>query len=228
MTYVLHKQLGDEITITQGDRDIRLRLVAALNDSIFQGELLMSQENFVRLFPAQEGYRVMLVDAPADRAAEIGQRIEDRLGDLGADATGTAVRLAQFHQVENTYLSTFQTLGALGLLLGTVGLAAVIVRNVLERRRELALLGAVGYRRQHVLVMVLAENLLLVGGGLLAGAICAGLAILPAVAARGGRVPLTSGGALLLFAVFVSALLSSVVAMRAATTTPLVAALHSE
>ncbi|HKE85900.1 MAG TPA: ABC transporter permease [Vicinamibacterales bacterium] len=228
MTYVLHKQLGDEITITQGDRDIRLRLVAALNDSIFQGELLMSQENFVRLFPAQQGYRVMLVDAPADQAAEIARRIEDRLGDLGADATATTVRLAQFHQVENTYLSTFQTLGALGLLLGTVGLAAVIVRNVLERRRELALLGAVGYRRQHVLLMVLAENLLLVGGGLMAGAVCAGLAILPAVAERGGRVPLTSGGALLLFAVFVSALLSSVVAMRAATTAPLVAALHSE
>jgi hypothetical protein len=228
MTYVLHKQLGDEIVMTQGDRDIRLRLVAALDDSIFQGELLMSQDNFVRLFPAQEGYRVLLVDAPADRAADVAMRINDQLRDLGANATGTSVRLAQFHQVENTYLSTFQTLGGLGLLLGTIGLAAVIVRNVLERRRELALLGAVGYRRQHVLVMVLAENVLLVGGGLLAGAVCAGLAILPAVAERGGRVPVTSGGAVLLFAVFVSALLSSVVAMKAATTTPLVAALHSE
>jgi putative ABC transport system permease protein len=225
---VLHKQLGDEIVMTQGDRDIRLRLVAALDDSIFQGELLMSQDNFVRLFPAQEGYRVLLVDAPADRAADVAMRINDQLRDLGANATGTSVRLAQFHQVENTYLSTFQTLGGLGLLLGTIGLAAVIVRNVLERRRELALLGAVGYRRQHVLVMVLAENVLLVGGGLLAGAVCAGLAILPAVAERGGRVPVTSGGAVLLFAVFVSALLSSVVAMKAATTTPLVAALHSE
>jgi ABC-type antimicrobial peptide transport system permease subunit len=99
---------------------------------------------------------------------------------------------------------------------------------MLERRRELALLGAVGYRRQHVLVMVVAENALLVGGGLLAGAVCAGLAIMPAVFERGGRIPLTSTGALLLFAVFVTALLSSIVAMRAATRSPLVAALHSE
>ena len=130
--------------------------------------------------------------------------------------------------MENTYLSTFQSLGGLGLLLGTVGLAAVLVRNVLERRRELALLGAVGYRRQHVLVMVLAENALLVGGGLLAGAVCAGIAIMPAVAERGGWLPLTSGGALLLFAVFVTGLLSSFVAMKAATSSPLVAALHSD
>jgi hypothetical protein len=228
MTYVLHRQLGEVFTIVRGDRETRLRLVAALSDSIFQGELLMSQANFVALFPAQEGYRVMLVDAPKGETAAVAERIEDRLADLGADATATTVRLAQFHQVENTYLSTFQTLGGLGLLLGTVGLAAVLVRNVLERRRELALLGAVGYRRQHVLVMVLAENALLVGGGLVAGAVCAAIAIVPAVVERGGRVPLTSGGVLLLFAVFVTGLLSSVVALKAATTTPLVAALHSE
>jgi ABC-type antimicrobial peptide transport system permease subunit len=216
------------ITIVRGDREIRLRLVAALSDSIFQGELLMSQANFVGAFPAQEGYRVLLVDAPEGETAALAERIEDRLADLGADATATAVRLAQFHQVENTYLSTFQTLGGLGLLLGTVGLAAVLVRNVLERRRELALLGAVGYRRQHVLLMVLAENALLVGGGLVAGAVCAAIAIVPAVVERGGRIPLTSGGVLLLFGVFVTGLLSSVVALKAATTTPLVAALHSE
>ena len=53
--------------------------------------------------------------------------------DFGADATGTAERLAQFHRVENTYLSTFQALGGLGLILGTMGLATVLLRNVLER-----------------------------------------------------------------------------------------------
>ena len=36
-------------------------------------------------------------------------------------------------------------------------------------------------------VMVLAENALLLAGGLVAGAVCAGLAIAPAVAERGGR-----------------------------------------
>ena len=75
-------------------------------------------------------------------------------------------RLAAFHRVENSYLETFRALGALGLLLGTVGLAAVLMRNVLERRRELALLRAVGYRPRHLAVMVLAENLFLLVVGL--------------------------------------------------------------
>jgi len=228
MTYVLHRRLGDDIVITRGGREIRLRLVAALRDSIFQGELLMSQANFMRLFPEQEGYQVLLVDAPPEQAGAIGARIEDALVDFGADATGTAERLAQFHRVENTYLSTFQTLGGFGLLLGTVGLAAVLFRNVLERRRELALLAAVGYRRRHFLLMVAAENGLLLAGGLVAGAVCAGLAITPAVVERGGAVPISSGGTLLLFAVFVTGLLSSIIAVRLATRSPVLQALRSE
>jgi ABC-type lipoprotein release transport system permease subunit len=228
MTYVLHRQLGDVIVLMRGDRKIRLRLVAALRDSIFQGELLMSQANFHALFPDQAGYQVLLVETAPERAAEVAERIEDAMSDFGGDATSTAGRLAQFHRVENTYLSTFQTLGGLGLLLGTVGLATVLLRNALERRRELALLGAVGYRRSHFLLMAAAENTLLLAGGLLAGAACAALAITPAVLERDGRLPLTSGGVLLLFAVFATGLLSSLVATRAATRAPLLDALRAD
>jgi ABC-type antimicrobial peptide transport system permease subunit len=104
----------------------------------------------------------------------------------------------------------------------------VLLRNVLERKRELALLAAVGYRRAHVMTMVVAENVLLLAAGLGAGAISAALAIAPAVAERGSRLPFTGGSALLLIAVLVTGLLSSVLAMRAATRMPLLASLRSE
>jgi putative ABC transport system permease protein len=228
ITYVLHKQVGDEVVIARGDRPVRLRIVAALADSIFQGELLMAEANFTRLFPEEEGYRFLLVDAPAPRAAAVANAIEEGAGDLGADAVSTAARLAEFQTVENTYLSTFQSLGGLGLLLGTVGLAAVVLRNVLERRRELALLGAVGYEPAHMFVIVVAENLLLLAWGLGIGTACALVAIAPAAIERGGRLPVTGSGALLVVAVLVAGLLSSVVATRAALRTPLLAALRSE
>jgi hypothetical protein len=246
MTYVLHRKLGDVMVMSRGDREIRLRLVAALRDSIFQGELIMSQAHFQSLFPDQEGYQVMLVEptpgpavdtaressrasaAQRTRLVDMAARIEDGLSDFGGDATSTAERLAQFHRVENTYLSTFQTLGGLGLLLGTVGLATVLLRNVLERRRELALLAAVGYRRSHFALMVAAENALLLAGGLVAGAVCASVAIAPAVLERGGRVPLTGGGALLVFAVLVTGVVTSLVATRTATRGPLLESLRAE
>lgn len=228
MTYVLHRRLGDDIVIAHGDRQVRLRLVAALRDSIFQSELLMSPERFTEAFPDQAGYQVMLLETNGEQIVEVADRVEDALADFGADAVATGERLAAFHRVENTYLSTFQTLGGLGLLLGTVGLATVMLRNALERRRELALLGSVGFRRRHFMLMAAAENLVLLAAGLLAGAVCAAVAVAPAVAERGGRLPLSAGGGLLLFAVFVTGLLSSLVATRMVVRAPLLESLRSE
>ncbi|HKW97635.1 MAG TPA: ABC transporter permease [Bryobacteraceae bacterium] len=192
MEYALHRKLGEDVVIQAGDQPVRLRLVAAIEDSIFQGELLISEKNFLRAFPDEPGYRFFLIDAPAGKAAEVTGAIESALSDYGFDVTPTATRLAAYHRVENTYISTFQMLGALGLLLGTLGLAAVLARNVLERRRELALLEAVGYKRSALATMILAENALLLVGGLAIGAVSAVVAIIPAIASRGGHVAAVS------------------------------------
>jgi hypothetical protein len=228
MTYVLHRSLGEDIVINHAGRPVTLRLVASLSDSIFQGELLMSEANFLKLFPERAGYQFLLVNAPPARAGELAAIIEDRLTDLGADATPTGERLAEYHRVENTYLSTFQTLGGLGLLLGTVGLAAVLLRNVLERRRELALLAAVGYSRSRLLTIVIAESAFLLTCGLVAGAVCALVAIAPAAIDRGGRPPTGVWLWLLLFAVFGTGIVSSIVATRAAMQARLLEALRAE
>jgi ABC-type antimicrobial peptide transport system permease subunit len=225
LSYVLHLKLGDELTLErEGGGAVRLRVVGALSDTIFQSELLMSEKNFLRLFPEQEGYRFFLLDLPAPEAAAAQARaLETQLSDFGFDVTRTAERLAQFHRVENTFISTFQMLGALGLALGTLGMAAVLLRNVLERRRELALLRAVGYNAGHFALMTVAENALLLLCGLLTGMACALLAIAPVFFSRGGGLPNFSIGLLLL-----SGLLASLVATAVALRSPLIPALRSE
>jgi putative ABC transport system permease protein len=228
LTYALHRKLGEEIVLHEGtDHALRLRFVGALSDSLFQSELLMSERNFLRAFPEQEGYRFFLLDAAPEQAAGVAALLESRLSDFGFDATGTGARLAEFHRVENTYLSTFQTLGGLGTILGTLGLATVLLRNVLERRRELALLRAVGYNARHLALMVVAENALLLFCGLLTGLVCALLAIAPAFYARGGHLP-TASLAVLLAAVVVTGLAASVAATAAVLRSPLLPALRAE
>ncbi|MGH7534586.1 MAG: FtsX-like permease family protein, partial [Gemmatimonadales bacterium] len=108
-----------------------------------------------------------------------------------------------------------------------IGLAAVLVRNVLERRRELALLRAVGYRQGHLALLVLAENLLLLVVGLATGAISALVAIAPAVWSRGGEVPVAVLGVMLSAVLLVGAVVS-VLAVQALHRAPLLAALRAE
>ena len=228
LTYVLHLKVGDVMTVDGANGPLKLRIVAALSDSIFQSELLMSEKNFLRLFPSEEGYRMFLVDVPnRQQAAEVSTVLEERLSDFGFDAVSTEERLANFHRVENTYLSTFQILGGLGLALGTLGMAAVLLRNVFERRKELALLRAVGYNSSHFAAMVITENVLMLVLGLAVGFVCALLAIAPVLFERGGRLPNISLG-LLLLAVLVSGATASLVATLAALRSPLLPALRSE
>jgi ABC-type antimicrobial peptide transport system permease subunit len=221
LNYVLHVKVGEDFVMDQA----RLRVVAALADSIFQSELIMSDKNFVRLFPSEQGYRYFLIDAP--QGSDAATVLEDRLSDFGFDAQSTEERLASFHRVENTYLSTFQLLGGLGLALGTLGMAAVLLRNVLERRRELALMRAVGYNSSHFAVMVITENVLMLCLGLVVGFVCALLAITPVLFERGGSGPNISLG-LLLLAILLSGATASLVATIAALRSPLLPALRSE
>lgn len=228
LTYVLHLKLGEDFVMQRGEQTVRLRVVGALAGSLFQSELLMSEKNFVRLFPDQQGYRFFLIDLPAvNRAPAVSAALEDRLADYGFDVQSTAERLASFHRVENTYLSTFQMLGGLGLILGTIGLAAVLLRNVLERRRELALMRAVGYNSRHFTVMIVSENALLLLAGVVTGTVCALLAIMPVVLERHGQLVNVSLG-LLLLAVLVSGLVASVAATWVAIRAPLLPALRAE
>ncbi len=228
LTYVLHLKLGDEFVLSRSDGGVSyLRIVGALSDSLFQSEFLMSEQNFLRLFKDEGGYGFFLMDTAPENQAVVTSALEERLSDYGFDALSTTERLASFHRVENTYISTFQTLGALGLLLGTLGLATILLRNVLERRKELALLRAVGYNAGHFRLMTLAENLLLLVCGLLTGTLCALLAIAPAFLARGGHLP-TISLVLLLFAVLLAGILASLLATASALKSPLIPALRAE
>jgi putative ABC transport system permease protein len=220
ITYILHRKVGDEITLPGG---AQLRLVAALHDSIFQGELMVSDKNFVRLFPDDQGFRFFLLES---EPSEI-PKLDEAFSEYGFAATSTAARLAGYHRVENTYLSTFQALGGLGLILGTLGLAAVLLRNVLEQRRELALLRAIGYRTRDLSLMVVAENLVLLAGGLITGTVTALLAILPALGSHSGHVSLLAWSALLP-AVLVTGLAASLGAVATVARLPVLETLRAE
>lgn len=188
--WILKVKLGEDLEIPNGrGENVRLRLVGNLKTSIFQSELLISQRHFESRFPDQEGASVFVIDTAAAEMPRVIRLLESTLGDYGFDAMRTVERLAEFHAVQNTFLSTFRTLGGLGLLLGTVGMAIVLLRNVIERRGELAALRAFGYRRRSLTWMVLIENGLLLVTGLVIGTVAALVTAGPHLLSAGAHVP---------------------------------------
>lgn len=195
--WALGKKLGDTLPYTdEQGRVRRIRLVGAVANSILQGSLIISEENFVSLFPSESGYRFFLVDASptigSTTLSDLSKHLTRSLQDHGLELAPSVNRLNALNAVQNTYLNTFQILGGLGLLLGSLGLGLVVLRNVLERRTELGLLQALGVNRKRVLMLVLGEHGLLLTIGLVLGTFAACVAVLPAALTPGAPLPLGS------------------------------------
>ena len=234
--WILHLGLGDELSIQNesGER-LKLRLVGVLQRSIFQSELLISEANFKKHFPNQSGYAYFLIQTPSasnpavfsESTEHIGHTLERTLEDYGLDVTSTTEKLASYRVVENTYLSTFQTLGGLGLLLGTLGLGIVLLRNVIERSGELATLRAFGFRRNTLSLMLLAENGFLLLIGILIGTVSALIAVAPHLTTPGAQVPWFSL-VMTLISVFLVGMAASAIAVSLALHRPLLPALKHD
>ncbi|MHC4506660.1 MAG: FtsX-like permease family protein, partial [Planctomycetota bacterium] len=72
-----------------------------------------------------------------------------------------------------------------GMLLGSLGLVAVLARGVIERRGEIALLRALGFTRWRAAALLVWENSLLLVAGLAGGAAAAAVAVAPELARSG-------------------------------------------
>ncbi len=216
--WALHKKVGDVISFTdERGNKFNVRIVASVANSILQGSLIIDEAEFVKRFPSTSGYRMFLIDAPSENGAaeilsaetsrrhsmtnqhknaasseKISAALSRALRDVGVELTLTEKRLAAFNAVQNTYLNTFQILGGLGLLLGSAGMGIVVLRNVLERRGELAVLLAIGFRRPNLRWLVLSEHAALLWLGLGLGVAAALVAVLPALLSPRGELPYLS------------------------------------
>jgi putative ABC transport system permease protein len=186
--WALGKSVGDQLQYSDDKgNSFKLQIVGLLKNSILQGSLIIAGDQFIKRFPSEEGYRTLLIDCPEQKIDALTDKLSFGLKDFGLDLMPAAQRLAEFSAVENTYLSIFQLLGGLGLILGSVGLGLVVLRNVLDRRGELAMLRAVGFDKITLRKMIFHEHSGLMLGGLACGVIAALVAVGPALKSPGAQ-----------------------------------------
>lgn len=192
--YALQKNVGDTVVYeTASGSSFAVKIVGLLDTSILQGSLLVSEANFIRFFPDAGGYRFFLLDGTGDVSAAdlepVAAHMTRMFGDLGLEMRPAADRLNEFNAVQNTYLSIFSTLGGLGIVLGTLGLAIIVGRNVLERRGQLGVMQAMGFSRGLLARMVLSEHWFLHVSGVLLGLVAALVAVTPQLSKAADSLP---------------------------------------
>ena len=226
LRWILHHNPKDDFVIQDEKGDSLYLHLNTIKNSLFQSQLIISESDFKTYFPSQSGYQFFLIRTPPELREQTQQTLESTLEDFGFDVTSASERLASFRAVENTYISTFQSLGGLGVLLGTLGIGLVLFRNIIERRGQLATLRAFGFRMKLLFKMLLLESCFILTVGMLIG-IAAGLV---AIISSQGHLPSFPWVSLTitLLLIYVFGIISNCIAISVALKSPLMSTLKSE
>jgi putative ABC transport system permease protein len=155
----LQMKIGDTVHYKNSlGKTIKLQLVATLQNSVFQGNLLIDKRLFSKIWNDITGSETALVKAKETQTAEVKRLLETALSEYGARVTATSQRLKEFNSVTDTYLTIFLVLGGLGLLIGLACFIIVVRKDLASRTEQIALLRSLGFTDSKIARLLTAEN----------------------------------------------------------------------
>jgi len=212
ITWGIQKKLGDTLHyVTESGEPLNVVISGGLKNSVFQGNVLIDAEFFKEYFPSNAEAGLHLIDVGATDQLKVQNILDENLQDYGPELEYSVYRLRSFNSVNNTYLNVFMVLAALAVLIGTIGFGILLVRNKMERKSEMALLLALGFRSREISKLFFMEQIMQLFIGLLAGTLGAFVAILPSLLSENYDFP----GLFLLF-IIIMILTSGIIWISAA------------
>ncbi|MCX6335273.1 MAG: ABC transporter permease [Bacteroidia bacterium] len=185
----LKKKPGDTIIIrAENGRPLNMIICAGLRSSVFQGHLIIHENDFSEYFPSVAGSSVFLIDGKHESADNCREILNDRLSAYGFSSMKAGEKLSSFLEVTNTYLNVFAILGAFGMMLGVTGLGFMLLRNFNQRKREFALMAATGFSQKKIRKLILKDQIYILFWGILTGTLSGLISTVPSILS-GNEIP---------------------------------------
>jgi hypothetical protein len=169
---------GDVITL-KGPRNVDVRLtVLATFGAGFMSGIAASTRALAPFAELPAGITALLQTSPGTDPANVAAKIRRSLVSEGVDATTTRELLDAGATQSYASTSVIRLLMAMGMLVAVFSLGVLALRAVVERRRAIGVLRAIGYQRRQILAGMLGEGAISSGLGIavgLAAGVVAGL-----------------------------------------------------
>ncbi|MFQ5472973.1 MAG: ABC transporter permease, partial [Dehalococcoidia bacterium] len=120
--------------------------------------VFIPQSAFVRTFGLGEFARHMIgLEDPGD-SKDVAREIEATLFETGAQADSLKEQIDDAQALNRNFFRLMQGFMALGLLVGIAAVGVIAFRTVVERRQQIGMLRAIGYKRSTVALSFLMES----------------------------------------------------------------------
>jgi putative ABC transport system permease protein len=168
---------GTRISIATVKGTLELRVAALVGGLSVGGNvvdgLMASNRVFDWLTASPAGIMLLLKAAPGVPPRALSDQVQRATLSLGADATTTRQILDDSYAAGQGFLDLLLALVRVGLLVGVFSLGTIALRAVVERRRAIGVLRAIGFAPRQVLLGMVVETLLTATAGVVVGIGCA-------------------------------------------------------
>ena len=162
LTWSLGKNLGDTIVyIGEKGKTVSIQLAGTLQNSIFQGYILIDKTLFTEIWSEISGSEIMLVKVPDRVVTDTNMLISQALNNYGVRVMTTGERVKMFYSITDTYLTIFLTLGGMGLLLGIFSFVIVVRKNIVARLKEITTYRSLGFNQKRMVDLLYKENIII-------------------------------------------------------------------
>lgn len=154
-------------------REVQGRVVAIMDNDMFHGSLVTSDENVRRFFPEVRGYRMFFVDCPAEKISEVRQALQEGLEAYGPDIETVFESQKRQMDVHNAWIRLTQVWLLAGLGLGCFCYSPILRRSLLCSQSELASLYSMGFSISQIRRIAILELIRPLSHGINTGTIAA-------------------------------------------------------
>lgn len=178
----LNKKIGDTLSyISETGDTILVRLIAGLQNSIFQGKILICDSILQLYYKHSSSPKIILTQAGSKNINETIKTLDQCFFNNGIQSTTTSERLEKYASVEKTYLEIFSAIAGISMILSIAGIIIILIKNIGSNRNYFALLNLLGITLNKIRLYILTENIIICTIGLILGATMGILSSVPAI-----------------------------------------------
>ncbi|MDA3798714.1 MAG: FtsX-like permease family protein [Kiritimatiellae bacterium] len=182
LEWSLQLGIGDELEYVTPGKIYKIRFVGTLNRSIFQGGIVISTKNFIRINPTTQGITTFFIktendDNDSNALQNTSDEIIETLYKFGPQIETTESYLRTMAQTQDNYLAIFMALGYIALLIGLAGTNIIFLNNIEDNSTTIEFLREIGYPDRLVKRVISRENFFITFAGITIGTMASFVAL---------------------------------------------------
>jgi len=163
-------QLGDTVTLITESGPVEKKIIGFMDQSVING-LFMSKRTTENEFNITSNTLFFLDTKDGVDADEVGQELKKEFVENGFQPIVIGTIIKQSLNAQFMFFDLFSGYMGLGLIVGIAGLGIISLRAVHERRLEIGMMRAIGFKRRMISYAFLIENSFITLTGIILGTV---------------------------------------------------------